>query len=141
MLVNQFQRADTGVVEVVELEAGAQPPFTPCRFTRRMSQQALVGDDNQTVGELQAGIQVNLEPSLDLFTGGQLWLDFSGPAAGQYTARVAYPIQRCFFLPVDSRQGIKLSAAVEYAEVTNKESHVSHFSIHAGNRRADSAWS
>jgi hypothetical protein len=58
----------------------------------------------------------------------------------EYTVELAYPIQRHNFLQVDSRQGFKLSTAVEYAKVTNKEIHVSHLTIHAGNRRANSAW-
>jgi MoaA/NifB/PqqE/SkfB family radical SAM enzyme len=43
-------------------------------------------------------------------------------------------------LLVDSRQGVPKPPAVEYAEAKNKEIHVSHLSVHAGNRRPDAAW-
>jgi MoaA/NifB/PqqE/SkfB family radical SAM enzyme len=45
------------------------------------------------------------------------------------------PVRAPFFRPVDSRQGIGRPAAVEYAEAQNKEIHVSHLPVHAGNRR------
>lgn len=46
-------------------------------------QEALVGDEDQADGKLQAVIEINLKPGLRFFIAGQFWLYFGGPLAGQ----------------------------------------------------------
>ncbi len=72
------------MVEVVELQAIAQRPLLPCGFARGSGEQALVGDDDQAVGEVQAGVEVDFDPGLRLFRSSQQGFDFGGPVAGKH---------------------------------------------------------
>ena len=71
------------MVEVIELEAGVQRPVLPLRLAGGASEQTLVGCDDQAIGKLQAVIEVDFDPGLEFFAGGQLWLNFGRPAAGE----------------------------------------------------------
>ena len=83
VFVDQFQRADAGMVVVVQRQADAQWPFLPSASAGGAGEQAAVGDENEAGGKLQAGVEVDFQPGLGLFAGGQLRLDFGGPAAGE----------------------------------------------------------
>ena len=81
--VDQFQRADPGMVEVIEPQSAMQRPLLPFAFSGGAGKHALAGDDDQTVGEVQAGIEVDFDPGLRFFRGGQQGFYFGGPVAGK----------------------------------------------------------
>ncbi len=83
-LVGQFERADPGVIDVIEQQARLQRPLGPLRLTRRAGEQAAVGDDDETLGETQAAIEVGFKPGLDLFAGGEPRFHCGGPASGKH---------------------------------------------------------
>ena len=71
------------MVVVVERQTGAQWPCLPSAIAGGAGEQAVVGDDDQAGGKVQAGVEVDFEPGLDFFVGSQLRLDFGGPAVGE----------------------------------------------------------
>ena len=64
-------------------QTGAQSPFLPSAIAGRTGEQAAIGDNDKAGGKLQTGIEIDFQPRLGLFAGGQLRLDFGGPAAGE----------------------------------------------------------
>ena len=79
--VDQFKRADAGMVVVVERQTGAQWPCLPFAIAGGAGEQTAIGDNDQAGGKLQTVIEIDFQPRLGLFAGGQLRLDFGNPAA------------------------------------------------------------
>ena len=69
LFVDQFQRADPGVVVVVQRQAAAQGPFLPLGLACRLGEQAAIGHQDQAAGEFQTVIEVDFQPGLRCFAG------------------------------------------------------------------------
>src|SRR5574343_372058 len=82
LFIDQFQGADAGVVMVIQHQTSAQGPLLPVRLAGRLGDQALVGDQNKAARELQAVIEIDFQPGLNLFILVQSGFDVGRPAAG-----------------------------------------------------------
>ena len=70
--VAQLQIDHAGMVVVAQLQRGAQRPGARRVAGLAPAQQAAVGQRNQTMGKTQLGVEIQLQPAQQVFTGGKL---------------------------------------------------------------------
>jgi hypothetical protein len=67
----QLQVADAGMVAMFQPHAGFECPVAPFRVARRARKDAAIGQNDDAVGEMVLGVEVNRNPGNNVLPGGE----------------------------------------------------------------------